>query len=211
MSGRRHAPPARISYAKPAKRKPSPWGEGVTPFGVTDVGSIVFLNSPIKRTGSPPHPSRLAPCHPLQAGEGLTQKYQLLSKPCLPLRGRWLGASRDGGSAPGSIGHSPSHALQRDSPLSEGAKRLCYIVVPTAPHPSLLRKATFPQGKALLYPGGLFRRFLPLNIRYLAGEACLAPTVHRREFPPITPSAGYIFFSAGRRRRRCRRPGSGGP
>ena len=34
----------------------------------------------------------------------------------------WLGASRDGGSALGSIGHSPSHALQRDSPLSEGAK-----------------------------------------------------------------------------------------
>ena len=49
------------------------------------------------------------------------------------------------------------------------------LIAPTTPHPSLLRKATFPQGKALLCPGGLFRRFLPLNIRYLAGEACRRP------------------------------------
>ena len=84
------------------------------------------------------------------------------------------------------------------------------LIAPTAPHPAALRPPS-PRGRRFLCPGRLFRRFLPLNIRYLAGEACLAPTVHRREFSPITPSAGYIFFSAGRRRRRCRRPGSGGP
>ena len=31
---------------KPAERKPSPWGEGGTPFGVTDVGPIVYPGSP---------------------------------------------------------------------------------------------------------------------------------------------------------------------
>ena len=41
---------------------------------------------------------------------------------CLPLGGRWLGFSRDGGSVPGSIGHSPSLPLRAASPLSEGAK-----------------------------------------------------------------------------------------
>ena len=46
--------------------KPSPWGEGGSPSGLTDVGSIVFLSASGSRTGSPPHPSRLAPCHPLQ-------------------------------------------------------------------------------------------------------------------------------------------------
>ena len=39
-----------------------------------------------------------------------------------PLEGRWPSASEVGGSVLGSIGHSPSHALQRDSPLLEGAK-----------------------------------------------------------------------------------------
>ena len=31
---------------------------------------------------------------------------------------------------PGSIGHSPSHGLRHDSPLSEGAKRQYFIVSP---------------------------------------------------------------------------------
>ena len=40
------------------------------------------------------------------------------------------------------------------------------------------------EGKALLCPGGLFRRFLPLNIRYLAGGACRRPYIHERCLPP---------------------------
>ena len=64
------------------------------------------------------------------------------------------------------------------------------LIAPTAPHPSLLRKATFPQGKALLCPGGLFRRFLPLNIRYLAGGACLA-----RQVRTVTACHSDIYYS----------------
>ena len=61
----------------------------------------------------------------------LTQKYRLSAKPCLPPRGlcpaqriemnmtaggshtttMWHAVRRDGGSVPGSIGHSPSHGL----------------------------------------------------------------------------------------------------
>ncbi len=47
---------------------------------------------------------------------------QKQAKPCLPLRGRWLGASRDGGSAPGSIGHSPSHAFSVPAPSRRGPR-----------------------------------------------------------------------------------------
>ena len=59
---------------KPARRKPSPWGEGGSPSGLTDVGPLIFQNSPINRTGSPPHPSRLTPCHPLQQERAFTQR-----------------------------------------------------------------------------------------------------------------------------------------
>ena len=47
---------------------------------------------------------------------------KFLKMPCLPLRGRWPSVSEVGGSAPGSLGHSPSHGQARASPLSEGAK-----------------------------------------------------------------------------------------
>ena len=40
---------------------------------------------------------------------------------CLPLRGRWHGVSRDGGSVPLLVAHSPSH-LPVTAPLWEGAK-----------------------------------------------------------------------------------------
>ena len=41
---------------------------------------------------------------------------------CLHPRGRWLDASQDGGSVPGSMGHSLCHTLQRDRPLREGPR-----------------------------------------------------------------------------------------
>ena len=53
-----------------ARRKPSPWGEGVTPKGVTDVGRNKFPGSPIKPTWSPPHPAPSGP--PSPAGEGFS-------------------------------------------------------------------------------------------------------------------------------------------
>ena len=55
----------RIPYAEPAWRKPSPWGEGgrnlLIPGGC---GAYRLFERSINRTGSPPHPSWLAPCHP---------------------------------------------------------------------------------------------------------------------------------------------------
>ena len=56
---------------------------------------------------------------------------------------------------------------------SEQGKGWCVVLAHTAPHPSLLRKATFPQGKAILCPtpvsaygirsvGALFLLFAPV-------------------------------------------------
>ena len=77
--------------------KPSPWGEGVTPYGVTDVGSIVFPGGPKEPTGSPPHPSRLAPCHPLQQERALLCITSFRRSVSLPAcRGRWHRRCRRG-------------------------------------------------------------------------------------------------------------------
>ena len=69
--------------------KPSPQGEGVTPLGVTDVGSIIFLGGSGIHPGSPPHPSRLAPCHPLQQERAFSLSWRLFHR-ILPLKCRQL-------------------------------------------------------------------------------------------------------------------------
>ena len=74
---------------------------------------------------------------------------------------------------PGSIGHSPSHALQRDCPLSEGGQGSAEFYTF---YTQKWRGARLPlQGKALLSLGRLLRRFLPLKYRYPPGEACRRP------------------------------------
>ena len=86
--------PARIPYAGTARRKPSPRGEGGSPQGLTDVGPIGFPGSPIKRTGSPPHPAPSGPPSPGRRGLWLVLHRQplppLIRPLCghLPMRGR---------------------------------------------------------------------------------------------------------------------------
>ena len=104
---------------------------------------------------------------------------KFLKMPCLPLRGRWPSVSEVGGSAPGSLGHSPSHGQARASPLSEGAK---------APPNSIRRNSEAlpsPPGGAFSLSRQPLRRFLSLGQFRLAGEACLAPTFQKRYCPPF--------------------------
>ena len=50
------------------------------------------------------------------------------------------------------------------------------LIAPTAPHPSLLRKATFPQGKAFLCPGSLYVDFCRSDIESRRAGHAAAPT-----------------------------------
>ncbi len=90
-----------------------------------------------------------------------TQKRQSVSLPCV------------GGGGPrlrGSEGVYGSNFV--------GDYRTIASSKPIAFTPSVATNvATAPptQGSLFLCPGGLFRRFLPLNIRYLAGGACRRP------------------------------------
>ena len=111
-----------------------------------------------------------------------TQKRQSVSLPCV------------GGGGPrlrGSEGVYGSNFV--------GDYRTIASSKPIAFTPSVATNvATAPptQGSLFLCPGGLFRRFLPLNIRYLAGEACLAPTVPCRDISPSLPcpTGGFALF-----------------
>ena len=112
---------------------------------------------------------------------------------------------------PGSIGHSPSHGLCHDSPLSEGAKGRCYILVPTAPHPSALTGSHLPPGEgyfahrreAFLYfphqvPRRAFRLFtLPFSLFSL-------PLNKTTRKPPVLAGTGG-FLQKGIRKKRGRK------
>ena len=89
--------------------KPSPWGEGGCPQGLTDVGSIVFPGSPKIRTGSPPHPAPSGP--PSPAGEGFSPSRQAKRR-FLLLRHRTLA----GGACPAPTVHRRQNSAKNDPP-----------------------------------------------------------------------------------------------
>ncbi len=156
----------RVSYAEPARRKASPGGEAGSPQGLTDEVEAVDYHHGLVRH------CYLRP-HPVRLGPDHHSR---------------------GMTATGS--HIDFGFAARSTTLQGKALAGATLIAPTAPHPSLLRKATFPQGKAFFCPGGLFRRFLPLNIRYLAGGACRRPYIHQQHFRKKLPLAGEPFSSS---------------
>ena len=61
-------------------------------------------------------------------------------------------------------GHPPVVAEATAAPSEQG-KGWCIVLAHTAPHPSLLRKATFPQGKAIFRTFGAVFLFLSATRR----------------------------------------------
>ena len=146
--------------------KPSPWGEGGSPSGLTDVGCIKFPSNPKKRTGSPPHPAPSGP--PSVSRRGLGSEVPTPGEALSPLcRGS----------------HCLAIRFYRSSSVSANAEPLSRGMTATGSHEYFysLRGAQ-PPGEGFSLSRQFVRRFIPLiKYRYLAGEACLAPTVPRRE------------------------------
>ena len=140
------------------------WPESIDSGRMWGLTSIRAVGE--ERTGSPPHPSRLAPCRPLQVRRGrslhfrrgerlplegkLAQRQLRLMRSKLPIIAiNWYGAVtfdliRSGVAGP-------------PSPPGEGFGR-CKPAAPTAPHPSRLTPSHLPPGEGYPQKGGALLR-----------------------------------------------------